>query len=84
MSILICLTVLDPILVVLVGLVQSAGVRLASGVMALDFIANWIVNWWQPQDNPALLLHPVGPPPSTLFGLFVIARLAPFLRTTKG
>ncbi|MEE1767598.1 hypothetical protein PUR34_05240 [Streptomyces sp. JV185] len=43
-SILICLTVLDPMLVVLGGLVQSAGVRLAIGVMALDVIANWIVN----------------------------------------
>ncbi|MEV7380631.1 hypothetical protein AB0O10_20160, partial [Streptomyces lydicus] len=55
--------------VVLVGLVRSAGVRLASGVTALDVIANWIVNWPQLQENPAWLLRPVGLLPTTLFGL---------------
>jgi hypothetical protein len=59
-SLLICLAVLDPMVVVLVGLVRSAGVRLARGVMALDVIANWIVNWPQLQENSAWLLRPVG------------------------
>ncbi|MFJ9413377.1 hypothetical protein ACIRPT_04340 [Streptomyces sp. NPDC101227] len=68
MSILICLAVLDPMIVVLVGLVRSAGVRPAGGVMAPDVIANRLVNWPQLQEHPAWLLRPVGLPPATLFG----------------
>ncbi|MFF1450250.1 hypothetical protein ACFVYF_19230 [Streptomyces sp. NPDC058274] len=83
-SIPICLAVLDPMVVVLVGLVRSSGVRLASGVMALDVIANWIVSWPQLQENPAWLLRPVQLLPTTLFGLFVIAPLVPLLRATRG
>jgi hypothetical protein len=83
-SILICLAVLDPMVVVPVGLVRSAGVRLASGVMALDVIANRIVNRPQLQQNRAWLLRPVGLLPTTLFGLFVIAPLVPLLRATRG
>jgi hypothetical protein len=48
-----CLTVLDPTVVVLVGLVRSAGVRSAGGVTALDVTANWIVNWAAAQDQEA-------------------------------
>ncbi|MFI0218587.1 hypothetical protein [Streptomyces lydicus] len=43
-SILICLAVLDPMVVALVALARSAGVRLASGVTARDVIAHWSVN----------------------------------------
>ncbi|WP_317620356.1 hypothetical protein [Streptomyces sp. CBMA156] len=78
------LAVLDPTVVVLVGRLRSAGVRLASGVMMLDVIANWIVNWPQLQENPAWLLRPVGLLPITLFGLFVIATSVPLLRALKG
>ncbi|MEU9463252.1 hypothetical protein [Streptomyces sp. NPDC048312] len=78
MSILICLAVLDPMVVVLMGLVRSAGVRPASSVVALDVIANRIVNWPQLQENPAWLRHPVGLLPTTLFCLFVIAPLVPW------
>ncbi|WP_229840566.1 hypothetical protein [Streptomyces brasiliensis] len=78
------LAVLDPMVVVLVGCVRSAGVRLAGGVMVLDVISNWIVNWAWLQRNPAWLLRPVGLLPITLFGLFVIATLLPLLRALKG
>ena len=74
------LTVLDPLVVVLVGLVRTAGVRLACGVMVLDVIANWITNWPQLQEDWAWLLRPVGLLPITLFGLFVIASSVPLLR----
>ncbi|WP_345673196.1 hypothetical protein [Streptomyces platensis] len=46
------MAVLDPMAVVPAGLVRSAGVRRASGVMALDAIANWIVNWPQLHRGP--------------------------------
>ncbi|MDX3233011.1 hypothetical protein [Streptomyces sp. ME19-01-6] len=74
------LAFLDPLVVVLVGLVRPAGIRLACGVMALDVIANWIVNWPWLQENPAWLLRPVGLLPITLFGLFVVASSVPLLR----
>ncbi|MDT0457302.1 hypothetical protein RM550_16405 [Streptomyces sp. DSM 41527] len=74
------LVVLDPLVVLLVGLVRPEGVRLASGVMVLDVIANWIVNWPQLQDDPGWLLRPVGLLPITLFGLFVIASSTPLHR----
>ncbi|MCT2543209.1 MULTISPECIES: hypothetical protein [Streptomyces] len=77
MSILICLAVLGPMVAVLIGLVRSAGVRPASSVVALDVIANRIVNQPQLQENPPLLRHPVGLLPATLFGLFVIVPLVP-------
>jgi hypothetical protein len=74
------LAVLDPLVVVLVGLVRLAGVRLACGVMVLDVIANWIVNWPRLEANPAWLLRPVGLLPITLFGLFVVASSVPLIR----
>ncbi|MFI6859609.1 hypothetical protein ACIBKZ_06825 [Streptomyces sp. NPDC050421] len=79
----ISLVVLDPLVVVLVGLVRPEGIRLASGVMVVDVIANWIVNWPQLQEDPAWLLRPVGLLPITLFGLFVVASSVPLARTTK-
>ncbi|MEE4420683.1 hypothetical protein [Streptomyces bugieae] len=78
------LVVLDPLVVVWVGRVRSVGIRLAAGVMVLDVIANWIVNWPSLQMNPAWLLRPVGLLPLTLFGLFVIASSVPLLRSVKG
>ncbi|MFH8411346.1 hypothetical protein ACH4FX_42300 [Streptomyces sp. NPDC018019] len=74
------LVVLDPLVVVLVTLVQPAGVRLAAGVMVLDVSANWIGNWPWLRDDPARLLQPVGLLPITLFGLFVVASSIPLFR----
>ncbi|MGG2464560.1 hypothetical protein ACO0M4_33185 [Streptomyces sp. RGM 3693] len=74
------LTVLDPLAVVLVGLVRSEGIRLAAAVMTLDVLANWIVNWPQLLADPTWLLRPVGLLPLTLFGLFVVATAVPLLR----
>ncbi|MGC5399069.1 hypothetical protein ACPXCP_25420 [Streptomyces sp. DT20] len=74
------LVVLDPLTVVLVGLVRPEGVRLASGVAVSDVLANWFVNWPQVHADPAVLLHPVGLLPITLFGLFVVASSTPLLR----
>lgn len=79
----ISLVVLDPLVVVLVGLVRPEGIRLAVGVMVVDVTANWIVGWPQLQDDPAWLLRPVGLLPITLFGLLVIASSVPLTRTTK-
>ncbi|WP_037812808.1 MULTISPECIES: hypothetical protein [unclassified Streptomyces] len=78
------LVVLDPLVVVLVGLVRPAGVRLGAGVIALDVFANWIVNWPQLQADPAWLLRPVGLLPITLFGVFVLATAIPVLRAVRG
>ncbi|MFF0383476.1 hypothetical protein [Streptomyces sp. NPDC004286] len=77
------LAVLDPLVVVLVGLVRPVGVRLACAVMGLDVIANWITNWPRLEENPASLLRPVGLLPITLFGLFVVASSVPLLRAVE-
>ncbi|MFG3044533.1 hypothetical protein ACGFZR_06340 [Streptomyces sp. NPDC048241] len=77
------LAVLDPLVVVLVGLVRPVGVRLACGVMGLDVLANGITNWPQLAENPASLLRPVGLLPITLFGLFVVACSGPLLRAVE-
>ncbi|MFC5669047.1 hypothetical protein [Streptomyces incanus] len=77
------LAVLDPLVVVLVGLMRPAGIRLGCGVMVLDVTANWIVNWPWLQENLAWLLRPVGLLPITLFGLFVVASSVPLLRAVE-
>ncbi|MFE6049410.1 hypothetical protein ACFQ6N_01475 [Kitasatospora sp. NPDC056446] len=77
------LAVLDPTVAVLVARLRPVGVRLAGAVMALDVLANWIVNWPRLQENPAWLLRPVGLLPITLFGLFVLATAGPLLRALK-
>ncbi|MFF1924027.1 hypothetical protein ACFVW8_26070 [Streptomyces sp. NPDC058221] len=74
------LVVLDPLVVVLVGLVQAKGVPTASGVMVLDVTANWIADWPWLQEDPSWLLRPVGLLPITLFGLFVVATSTPLYR----
>ncbi|MFG2532995.1 hypothetical protein [Streptomyces sp. NPDC048516] len=74
------LAVLDPLVVVLVVRARPEGVRLAWGVMVLDVLANWIVNWPPLQEDPTWLLRPVGLLPITLFGLFVVVSSVPVLR----
>ncbi|MCQ9182989.1 hypothetical protein KMT30_28885 [Streptomyces sp. IBSBF 2953] len=64
------LAILDPLVVVLVGLVRREGVWLASAVMVMDVSANWWGNRHWLQDDPARLLWLS---PITLFGLFVVA-----------
>ncbi|MFF3071203.1 hypothetical protein ACFVSN_01545 [Kitasatospora sp. NPDC057904] len=76
----VALVVLDPLVAALVALVHPAGVRLGRAVMALDVVANWIVNWPQLREDPAWLLRPVGLLPITLFGAFVLATSVPLLR----
>lgn len=78
----VCLVVLDPLVVVLAGLLRREGVWLGGGVMVLDVAANWIGNWAWLRDNPGRLLRPVGLLPITLFGLFVVATLVPLVRTS--
>lgn len=56
----VCLVVLDPLVVVLAGFVQRAGIWLAAAVMALDMAANWIGNWPWLRADPARLLHAGG------------------------
>ncbi|MDX3115476.1 hypothetical protein [Streptomyces scabiei] len=64
------LAILDPLVVVLVGLVRREGVWLASAVMVMDVSANWWGNRHWLQDDPARLLWLS---PITFFGLFVVA-----------
>ncbi|MFJ6216834.1 hypothetical protein ACIQGZ_26420 [Streptomyces sp. NPDC092296] len=77
------LVVLDPLVVALVLLGRPAAARLACGVMVLDGIANWYVDWPLLRENPAWLLRPVGLLPITLFALFVVVTAAPVRRATR-
>lgn len=74
------LAVLDPLVVALVGLARTEGVRLACGVIVADVIANWWANRHWLEDDPARLLSLL---PITLFGLFVVASSVPVLRVAK-
>ncbi|MEV5534418.1 hypothetical protein [Streptomyces prunicolor] len=75
------LAVLDPLVVLLVGLVRREGVWLAGVVMVMDVCANWWANRHWLQDDPAQLLWLL---PITFFGLFVVAfSLSPY-RTVAG
>ena len=78
------LVVWNPLVVVLVGLVRRVGIHLACGVMALDVLANWIVNWPRMAKDPTWLLRPVGLLPITLFGLFVVVSSVPLRRALAG
>ncbi|MFJ9416775.1 hypothetical protein ACIRPT_21640 [Streptomyces sp. NPDC101227] len=73
----VALVLLDPLVAVLVALARPLGVRLAVGVMTLDVLANWTVNWPELQQHPGMLLRPVGLLPITLFGLFVVGCARP-------
>ncbi|MEU1664004.1 hypothetical protein ABZ547_10390 [Streptomyces sparsogenes] len=71
------LVVLDPLVVVMVGLMRRAGIRLAGVVMVVDVCANWWGNRHWLRDDPGQLL---GLLPLTLFGVFVIASWLPLHR----
>lgn len=75
----VALVVLDPLTAVLVAGARPLGVRLAVGVMTLDVLTNWAVNWPWVQRDPGILLRPVGLLPITLFGLFVVVCARPLL-----
>lgn len=79
----VALVALDPLAAVLVARARPLGVRLAAGVMTLDVLANWAVNWPRLQRNPGTLLQPVGLLPITLFGLFVVGCAPPLLRSLR-
>ncbi|KPC64545.1 hypothetical protein [Streptomyces chattanoogensis] len=79
----VALVALDPLAAVLVARARPLGVRLAAGVMTLDVLANWSVNWPRLQRNPGMLLQPVGLLPITLFGLFVVGCALPLLRSLR-
>ena len=65
------LIVLDPLTIVLTGLVRRAGVWLAVGIMALDMPINWFWNWSRITSQPGRLLT-TAPWLITIFGLFVL------------
>lgn len=71
------LVVLDPLVVVMVGLLRREGIRLAGAVMVVDVCANWWGNRHWLRDDPGQLL---GLLPLTLFGVFVIASWLPLRR----
>lgn len=73
----VALVVLDPLVVVLVGLTRRAGVWLAGAVMAMDVCANWAGNWHWLKDDLAGLWRLDGLLVINLFGLFVVAFLLP-------
>ncbi|MFD5125145.1 hypothetical protein [Streptomyces sp. NPDC058385] len=75
------LVVLDPLVVVLVGLVRREGVWLAGSVMTLDLCGNWWGNWHWLRDDPSQLLRLL---PLTLFGVFVVASMLPLHRAVAG
>ncbi|MFD7206047.1 hypothetical protein [Streptomyces sp. NPDC059893] len=75
------LVVLDPLVVVLVGLVRREGIGLAGAVMALDLCGNWWGNWHWLRDDPSQLLRLL---PLTLFGVFVVASTLPLHRVVAG
>ncbi|MFB7442501.1 hypothetical protein ACFC01_30045 [Streptomyces mirabilis] len=77
------LVFLDPLVVVLVGLVRRSGIWWGSGVMTLDVAANWISNWPSVKADPTQLLQPVGLTAITLFGLFVLVSCLPLLCAMK-
>lgn len=75
------LVVLDPLVLVLVGLARPAGVWVACAVLLLDNAANWIANWPGLRDDPLRLAEPAGLLPITAFSLFVLVT-APLLLAT--
>jgi hypothetical protein len=79
---LIGLVVLDPLALVLTGLVRRAGVWLAVGIMALDMPINWYWNWTRITSQPGrLLVTTLGP--ITIFGLFVLVTAPVLLRVLR-
>jgi hypothetical protein len=74
------LVFLDPLAVVLAGLVRRESVWLAAAVMVMDITANWIGDWPWLRADPARLLRPAGPLLVTVFGAFVLISAGPVLR----
>ncbi|MFG2310891.1 hypothetical protein ACGFS9_19780 [Streptomyces sp. NPDC048566] len=72
------LVVLDPLVVVLVGLVRREGIVAAGVVMVLDVVGNWWANWHWLRDDPSRLLRLL---PLTLFGVFVVVMAPCLLRS---
>ncbi|MFI5821278.1 hypothetical protein ACIA8I_19560 [Streptomyces rishiriensis] len=75
------LVFLDPLVIVLVGLVRREGIWLAGAEMVLDMCGNWWGNWHWLRDDPSQLLRLV---PLTIFGVFVVASVLPLRRTVAG
>ncbi|MFF8406737.1 hypothetical protein ACF06P_34540 [Streptomyces sp. NPDC015684] len=75
------LVVLDPLVIVLVGLVRREGIRLAGALMVLDMCGNWWGNWHWLRDDPSQLLRLV---PLSIFGVFVVASALPMHRRVAG
>ncbi|MGP7998190.1 MAG: hypothetical protein ACLPKI_12810 [Streptosporangiaceae bacterium] len=75
---LVALVILDPLVLVLVGLARPAGVWLGCAVLVLDNPANWIANWPALRHDPLRLLAPAGLLPLTAFTVFVLVT-APLL-----
>lgn len=72
------LVLLDPLVVVLLGLLRREGIALAGLVMVLDLAGNgWGNRHWL-HDDPAQLIPLI---PLALFGAFVVASFLPLLRT---
>lgn len=78
------LVVLDPLVVVSLSRMRPGGARLAGIVMAADMAANWWVAWPSLRDDPSRLLRPVGLPPITVFGMFVLVTAMPLRRSLSG
>jgi hypothetical protein len=76
------LILLDPLTIVLCGLVRRAAVWLAIGIMALDMPVNWYWNWSRITAQPGRLLVTV-PWLITIFGLFVFATAPALLRQMR-
>ncbi|MFG2523542.1 hypothetical protein [Streptomyces sp. NPDC048527] len=75
------LVALDPLVIVLVGLVRREGIWLAGAVMMLDVCANWWGNRHWLHDDTSQLLRLL---PLTLFGVFVVASVLPLHRVVAG
>jgi hypothetical protein len=74
---LVALIVLDPLVVLLTGLVRRDGIWLAVAVMALDVAANWAGNW---SAMPRYLLQSLS---IELFAVFVFVTALPLLRVVS-
>lgn len=68
------LVILDPLVIVLLGLVRREGIWSAGTVMVLDVCGNWWGNWHWLRDDPSQLLRLL---PLTLFGVFVVVSVLP-------
>ncbi|MFF4507667.1 hypothetical protein [Streptomyces sp. NPDC001401] len=75
------LVVLDPLVILLVGLARREGIWLAGAVMVLDMCGNWWGNWHWLRDDPSQLMRLL---PLTVFGVFVVGSVRPLHRAVAG